>query len=84
MSSSRRDDFVRTLEIIYGKYENHVIEKPRIVKLQRKNLILQKEQKSEKAWIRREKLKMALSRIIGIKGINFLYRMKLWLYKTYD
>jgi glycosyltransferase involved in cell wall biosynthesis len=84
MSSSRRDDFVRTLEIIYGKYEKYVIEKPGIVKLQRKNLILQKEQKSEKAWIRREKLKMALSRIIGIKGINFLYRMKLWLCKTDD
>jgi len=79
MTSSRRSDYVRTLEIIYERYGKYASEKPVILKLQRNNLILQKEQKSEKAWIRREKLKMALSRIICIKGINFLYKIKLRL-----
>lgn len=79
MTSSRRADYVRTLEIIYERYGKYASEKPGILKLQRNNLFLQKRQMSEKAWIRSEKIKMALSRIIGIKGVNFLYKIKLRL-----
>jgi glycosyltransferase involved in cell wall biosynthesis len=81
MTSKRHPEYLRTLGIIYEKYRVYSEEKPYLLSLQKKNLALQKRRMSGDDWNRREKLKMALSRVIGIRGVNLLYRIKMRLYR---
>ncbi len=78
-TSSGQMGFVEARERIYKKYESVAAGRPGILEMQRKTLKSERRQAEKGNWAKKEKLKVYVIKIIGLRGLDILYRLKLKL-----
>ncbi len=80
MTSSKQMEFVKTRERIYEKYRSWAAADPKILEMQRKIVQSETMHAGKGNWAKKEKLKLFIIKIIGIRGLDILYRLKLKLF----
>ncbi len=79
-TSSKQMEYVKARERIYEKYKSYAGEKPEILQLQKKTLNSERKQAETGNWAKKERIKLMIIRLVGLKGLDLLYRMKLKLF----
>ncbi len=77
MTSSKQMEFVKTRKRIYEKYASWATGKPDILEMQRKIIRSDTRQAEKGNWARKERLKLFIIKVIGMRGLDILYRLKL-------
>lgn len=77
LSSGKLAERPVAFEKIYLKHRALAESNPKLLRMQQKALEQERKRINPDDWARRERLKLILAKFIGVKGVNFLYRLKL-------